>query len=98
MDNKPICWDCKHGMCLRQIEKAVMMTHSHGEETPEPVEEWKEKKPAEAKPIILKSDAYMTLCYWNPKPGDNMPISLEDVKECNRYEKIVPKVSKKGRK
>ena len=93
---KPLCWDCKFGMCIRQIEKAVIVAHHHGDDAVEPQEDWKERKPPEVKESVIKSDSYVTLCYWSyNKNGDSMPTQLEDVKECNRYEKITPKKGSK---
>ena len=89
MKDKSLCWTCKFGLCVRQSEKAVIV--SSGEE---PENEWDAEKikspPSHAE---ISSEGYVSLCYWRPtfmnlgKDSTVHPIQFEEVHECNRYEK-----------
>lgn len=93
MKDKSLCWTCKFGLCVRQSEKAVLI--SGGEEPSEPADSWQDEKPKSPPgQAEIHSEGYVSLCYWRPtflnigKDTPVHPVQFEEVHECNRYEKL----------
>jgi hypothetical protein len=72
---KPICWTCKHGLCVKQ----KMLTDD--EDTV--VDEFGDIDQPQPTEIVF----YTNMCFWNPISKEPCePIELPDVTECSRYE------------
>jgi len=96
MSKRSLCFTCKFGLCVRQSEKAIIITD--GDEPAEPKNEWEsEKSKSSPGHAEIQSEGYVSLCYWKPeflktsKETVIHPVQFELVHECNRYEKNSPK-------
>lgn len=84
---RPLCFTCKHGLCVRQTEKATILLSDSDDEDKD---EWEDKdtiKP-EPKQTEIRNEGYTVICFWNPvKNPEIEPVQFSEVLECNRYEK-----------
>jgi hypothetical protein len=71
---KPICWTCKHGLCVKQTIT---------EEEEGIVDEFSEIEQSQQTEVSF----YTSLCFWNPISKEPCePMEFPDVTECSRHE------------
>lgn len=92
MSNKAknsLCWTCKHGMCVKETSKELMLPMIESQGKAEVKEVWQEPEAEpEIMPIDVERDSIKAICFWRPASvPDAPPILVAEVKECNRYEK-----------
>jgi hypothetical protein len=84
-----LCWNCKHGICIKETEQELMMPMEAPSQH-EVKEIWQttEEKPGGMMPIAIEQDRIKAICFWRPSHiKDAPPILVANVKQCNRFEK-----------
>jgi hypothetical protein len=80
---KPLCFTCRHGLCVRQLEKATIVVPPDESDK----EGWEDKS-TDPKHTEFKHDGYQAFCFWILTKNTNSdPIQVAEITECNRYEK-----------
>lgn len=84
-----LCWKCKHGICVRESARDIMVPMS-SEATTDSNDSW--KPPEESQdgvPAIFEHDQVKAICFWKPfgVTTNTEPIIVANVKQCNRFEK-----------
>ncbi len=85
MADRPLCWTCKHGLCMK-LKRGEVLT---GEIVDEPGEEWKGEESQKILKTEVRKHDYLTYCWWHaagdrPEPSE-YPLEVLDVEECSRY-------------
>lgn len=86
-----LCWTCKHGVCVKETSKELMMPMMEADAPTEVKEIWQEseeQKMPQLMPVDIERESIKAICFWRPQHiQDAPPILVANVKECNRYEK-----------
>jgi hypothetical protein len=86
-----LCWNCKHGICIKETEQELMMPMEAPQKEREVKEIWEaadEKPPQDMMPIAIEQDRIKAICFWRPPHiKDAPPILVANVKQCSRFEK-----------
>jgi hypothetical protein len=88
---KSLCWTCKYGLCLQEVEQQTMVHDALDEMPPaanpfdDPGFEEEHKEPA---PHVhhISASRVQAICFWRPATVPNSPpIRVSEVRQCNRY-------------
>jgi len=84
-----LCWTCKHGVCIKEASKELIMPLLESPGPQEVQEAWQrteEDKMSELLPIDVEREAIKAICFWRPSHvSDAPPILVANVKECSRF-------------
>jgi hypothetical protein len=96
-DQKPttaktsLCFHCKHGICVKEteVEKLYQPQKPVQEPDGDIFGQFKEQSEDEESLIehTIENDRVKAVCYWRPAGIESPPILMNQVSECNRFEK-----------
>lgn len=76
---KSVCWKCKHGMCIQEIQEEVIIPE-HREDP------FLHQEEDQAR--MLQVQGSKTICFWRPPDvRHSPPIVTGFVSNCSRFEK-----------